>query len=148
MFSNFGTPVKIINLGRSKYYVQFDKLSQAIQAKKKLENMYIHDIKANISIKLCKEDPTLPATTKLPLDTYHCLFEIRVPIVKYFDHKAKILGIQDYNIDRVMELSNRDYFHGEVMVKYLAEEDLKYDERRLRSSSRQNNPVQTGQNQS
>ena len=65
---------------------------------------------------------------ELPIETFQCVFEIRVPLVEYFDHEKKIKGIEGYNIDRVVELANRDYFHGEVQVEYLEEGAANYEE--------------------
>lgn len=117
-----------MNLGRSRYFVQFERMSEAQHAKKRLDNFFIRDIKANISIKFCQEDPTLPDPVTSPIDTFRSVFEIRVPLIEYFDHQSKIRGVQDYNIIRCMELANRDIFHGDVKVAYDSEEDYLYDE--------------------
>lgn len=131
MFSAFGNPLKIVNLGRSRYFVQFERMSEAQNAKKRLDNFFIRDIKANISIKFCEEDPTLPDPVTTPIDTFRSVFEIRVPLVEFFDHQSKIKGVQNYNIDRCTELANRDIFHGDVRVSYEDEQDFIYDERML-----------------
>lgn len=105
-------------------------MSQAMNAKKSLDNFFIRDLSANISIKFCKEDPNLLDPIQLPVDTFKSVFEVRVPVVSYYDHQAKIKGVQNYNIERATELANRDIFHGDVEVIYMDEEEITYDERR------------------
>lgn len=120
--------MKVINLGRSKYYVQFEKLGQALAAREHIDGYYINDIKARITVRLCKEDANLTEPPSPPKDLHKCVFEMRIPKTEFFDYKGKIKGVGEYNMTRIVELANRDYFHGELSATYLEERDFAFHE--------------------
>jgi len=51
-----------------------------------------------------------------------------VPELEFFDAGRRLLGIQDYNLKRVLEMSNRDYFHGYLDVEFLPEEKFEIEQ--------------------
>lgn len=124
VFGNFGEVENVINLGGSCFYIVFIDIKSAIMAMKTQNHFFVSDIRASMNIKVMLEDEMLSDGEKDMSDIWHSLFEIKLPEQEFFDAERRIKGIQDYNLKRVLEMSNREHFHGYLKVDFKEQEKL------------------------
>lgn len=99
----------------------------ALKAVKCLNNFYINELGASLSVKLCQVDPKVDPEGDL-IDRWLTFFEVTIPIIEDYDYKARILGVHEYNFLRIIELCNKEYFHGEIKINFEEEKIIQKNE--------------------
>ena len=51
-------------------------------------------------------------------DRYKAIFDIEVPELENFDAKRRILGVNNYNLERLKNLCEKEFFEGELKIEF------------------------------
>ena len=89
----------------------------AVKAVKCLDNFYISELKINLKVKLCKVD-TKTDPERLLTQKWATHFDVNIPTIPNYDYTERIKGIHNYNLDRIKELCNKEYFHGDINIEF------------------------------
>ncbi len=51
-------------------------------------------------------------------ERYKSIFDIEVPYLNNFDAERRILGIENYNLERLKNLCEKEFFTGDINIEY------------------------------
>ena len=112
--------LNVIIIRKNSFFLLFKGVNDAYKIFKKLNNYFIDKLQARIEILMCVRS----AISSFPPanDKYKAIFEIEVPDFNYFDVQRRFQGVDGYNFDRLQNLTDKEFFEGEVYIQQLGVE--------------------------
>jgi hypothetical protein len=109
--------LNVITIKKNSFFVVLRDAEDTVRAFQKLNNFFIEALKARIEILLClKSDESSFVKSR---NQYKALFEIEVPKLDYFSVERRFFGVDNYNIERLKNLCEKEYFEGFLQIDYL-----------------------------
>lgn len=111
----------IITIKKNSFFLILLTRNEAFRLYRKLNNYYIEKLNARIEIQMCIEDEK--SSFKELQERFKAIFEIEIPELDHFDIKRRIFGVNSYNVERLKNLCEKEYFEGELNIEYLGIEE-------------------------
>jgi hypothetical protein len=109
--------LNVITIKKNSFFVVLRDAEDTVRAFQKLNNFFIEALKARIEVLLCiKSDESSFVRSR---NSYKALFEVEVPKLEFFGVERRFFGVDGYNIDRLRNLCEKEYFEGILQIDYL-----------------------------
>jgi hypothetical protein len=109
--------LNVITIKKNSFFVVLKDQEDTTRAFQKLNNFFIEALKARIEILLCVK--SLESSFVKSKNQYKALFEIEMPKLDSFQPERRFFGVDSYNIERLKNLCEKEYFEGFLQIDYL-----------------------------
>ena len=109
--------LNIITIKKNSFFVVLRDQEDTTRAFQKLNNFFIEPLKARIEILLCAK--SAESSFLKSKNNYKALFEVEVPRMEHFQAERRFFGVDGYNIERLRNLCEKEYFEGFLEIDYL-----------------------------
>lgn len=106
----------VVIIKKNSFFLLFNTTEDSIRIFKKLNNYFIQKLQARIEIQLCVQGEK--SSFQQPTEEYKALFEIEVPEFQKFNVERRFFGVNGYNFERLKNLSNKEFFEGDIDIEY------------------------------
>ena len=116
----------ILTIYKNNYFIVLKRIEDVKLCFQKLNNLFIEKLQARIEINLCVRDQE--SSFAKTGSNYKSIFEIECPKVEYFEIKRRVFGIESYNIERILNLCEKDFFEGSLLIENVGvDEEVRFE---------------------
>ena len=113
--------LNILTISKNNFFIVLKRIEDVKLCFQKMNNFFIEKLQARVEINLCiqsEESSFIKAFCE-----YNSVFEIECPRLEYFDIRRRVFGVDNYNIERIKNMCEKDFFEGSLVIEDVGVEE-------------------------